>query len=354
MRIGLISTYTTQTPSFSYGGEVYYWHLAKNLGEMGHEVHLFATGGSLTPPNGYIHYIQASPNGYIAYGIEEQLERDYHDLLMSMDIVHDCSLDHIPAERLRYLHGKKEIVNTINGSTYYMPRPPFNVVTGSKFWQDDAKASGLTTEMIYWGTDTEFYMPQGEREDYFLWIARFHPSKGLDLLLDIAEISGVKFKIAGSLLFADHKKYGQEYIKRIESIPNVEYVSLPMDSTHHEAKRDLYRKARAFVYPVNYKECFGMVVTEALACGCPVITSEAGAMPELVEDGVNGFICKNKNDYFTAITEKIPVYEKNKREHPGFDLWAHARKSALKFDVKNAAKAYEKLYQEVIGGKKQW
>ena len=57
MRIGLISTYTNSTPPLGYGGEVFYWGLAKSLADMGHEVHLFATGGSLTPPNGKLYLV---------------------------------------------------------------------------------------------------------------------------------------------------------------------------------------------------------------------------------------------------------------------------------------------------------
>ena len=282
--------------------------------------------------------------------IEDWVERKYHDILMSMDIVHDCSLDHITAERLRYLYGKKEIINTINGSTYNIPRPPFNVVTGSKSWQQDALNSGLKTEMIYWGIDTDFYTPNGEKEDYLLWIARFHPDKGLDIALDLAEILGFKFKVAGSLLFKDHQYYGKQYLKRIKTIPNVEYVPLPSDSTHHIVKRELYRKAKAFLYPVQYSECFGMVVMEALSCGTPVITTDRGAMPELVEDGKTGFICKSKLDFTNAIN-KIDEYNRKSKIHPGFDLSKNCRKKAENFSWLKATEEYVKLYEEVIGGK---
>ena len=341
MKIGLISTYTNICPPLAYGGESYFWGLADTLGKMGHEVHLFAPRGSRTPTNGYLHIIPNTERGGINYGVEVRIEEMYHNLLMAMDVVHDCSLDHIAGERLRYLYGYHPIVNTINGRCYNMPRPPFNVVTGSKAWQEDARAHGLNTEMVYWGIDTSFYTIGSEdRDDWYLWLSRFHPDKGLDLALDLAEELGIKLKVAGSMEFADHEKYGKEYLKRIERIPSVEYVSLPMDGTHHMAKRELYCHAKAFLYPVQYFECFGMVVTEALACGCPVITTPNGAMPEQVINGVNGFVCQDKDEFI----EKLGVCEKAHWPNDG------VRDSALKYSWVNAAKEYENLYTKVIGG----
>ena len=351
MKIALVSTYTNSCPPKNYGGEVYYWNLARILGERGHEVHLFAPGGSKTPPNGYLHYIPSTPDGMISYRIEPRLVSDYKDIILSCDVVHDCSLDHIVAEQLKHCYGKKEILSTINGRTYYMPRPPFNVVTGSKWWQQDAKLSvNLNTEMVYWGVDTEFYTPGEEKEDYFLWIARFHPDKGLDLALDLAEFLGFKLKVAGSLQFTDHRAHGRTYLDRISKIKNVEYVELPLDSTHHTAKRELMRKARAFIYPVQYQECFGMVVTEAMACGTPVIATKNGAMPELIDHEVNGFLCDTKQDFVKAITERIPYFEEHKRYHAGFDIWKAAREKALQFDVHKSVDEYIKLYERVVKG----
>lgn len=354
MKIGIISTYTNSTPPRAYGGECYYWHIAKGMADKGHEVHLFATGGSETPPNGYLHLVPQSPGGLVCYDVEHWITKKYKDILLEMDIIHDCSLDHRVAEDLRNLYGKVNIINTINGTTYHLPRPPFNVVTGSKFWQNDAKQVGmLDTEMIYWGTDTKFYTPDYNKEDYILWLARFHPSKGLDLALDLAEILGFKLKVAGSLQFLDHARYGKEYIKRIASIDNVEYIALPDDFSHHEVKKKLFQKARAFLYPVNYKECFGMVVTEAMACGTPVITTSQGAMPELIDDNVTGWICNTRKEFADAIMKKLPYCEENKRHHNGFNIWQASREKAEKFDVSLSVESYEKLYKEVIEGK-EW
>lgn len=350
MKIGIISTYSNACPPIAYGGESFYWQLAKGLGERGHEVHLFAPGGSETPPNGYLHLIPSTSGGAIKRKIEDDIVRMYADTLIGMDVVHDCSLDLIPSERIRSLYGKKEVIVTMNGSLYSLLRPPVNVVTGSKFWQNDAAAAGVKTEMVYWGVDTKFYTPEYEKEDYLLWIARFHPDKGIHIALELAEVLGFKLKIAGSMQFRDHAVYGKQFKQWADKIPNVEYVELPLDSTHHDVKIELMQKARAFLYPVNYKECFGLVVAEAMACGTPVITTPNGAMPELVDDGVNGFICRTKHEFYKAIMEKLPHYWEMKNHHPGFDLWKSSREKAEQFDVSNAVTAYEKLYHRVIKG----
>jgi glycosyltransferase involved in cell wall biosynthesis len=354
MKVGFISTYSNATPPLFYGGECYFWEIAKGIAEKGHEVHLFAAGGSLTPPGGYLHLIRGSKGGMLICQIEYDLVKDYKDLLLSMDIIHDCSLEKRTSEQLRYLYGYKPIINTINGTTYIIPRPPFNVVTGSKFWQQDAKdVGGLETEMIYWGTDTKFYTPDYDKENYLLWLARFHPSKGLDQAIDLAEYLGFELKIAGSMQFADHAYYGRQYLDRIKGIKNIEYVDLPLDSTHHEAKKKLMQKAKAFLYPVQYKEAFGMVVTESMACGTPVIASPMGAMPELIDDQVNGFLCNSRREFATVISDRLDYYWDNKKHHNGFDLWRAARAKAEQFDVSFAVDAYEKLYKDVVSGK-EW
>lgn len=340
MKIGLISTYINSTPPSDYGGECFYWGLAKELGNLGHEVHLFATGGSETPPNGHLHLIRGSRD--INYSIEEWVEKVYHHVLMDMDVIHDCSLDHIAAERLRNFYDKSNIINTINGSTYWMPRPPFNVVTGSKAWQEDAKKHGLKTEMVYWGIDETFYTPEGDKEDYFLWISRFHPDKGLDMALDLAEVMNIKLKVAGSMTFRDHAHYGQKYIERILSLPMVEYVELPLDSNHHAAKRELYRKARAFLYPVRYFECFGLVVVESLACGTPVIALNNGAMPELIDHGKNGFLCNTKTDMADAV-RNLKLLDRTR-------LTDECIEKAKTFTWRKAAEQYVSLYERVMKG----
>lgn len=357
MRVAFITPYTNACPPFYYGGEMYFWGIIKNIAEMGHEIHLFAPAGSETPLNGRLYYIPSTAEGQINYQIEIDLYSQYKDLFMSMDIIHDCSLDHFVAGRLNIFDKKWNIINTINGHTYYMPRPtPFNVVTGSKWWQKDALEHGLKTEMIYWAIDTNFYTPDYKKEDYFLWIARFHPDKGLDLALDLAKYLGFKLKIAGSTLFKDHAEYGKKYLEMIKTIPNVEYVQLPMDSTHHIVKRELYRKAKAFLFPVKYNECFGMVAMEAMACGTPVIASNKGAMPELIQDGITGFVCEKESDYVDVITKKLPDFENKKNHHSKqynkFDLSKNAREWSLNFDWKIAAKEYEKLYIDVANGKR--
>lgn len=351
MKIALISGYTNCCPPKAYGSESFQWGIADTLGKTGHEVHLLAPSGSGKPTNGFLHTIPETEQGRIDYGVEVTVEKQYHDLLMDCDIVHDFSLDHIAAERLRHLYGKKEIINSVNGRTYYIPRPPFNMVVGSVAWQDDFKAHGVNAEMVYYGIDTDFYTPgEGDREDYYLWISRFHPDKGIDLVLDIAEFLGIPVKIAGSLQFADHAEHGRKYLERIALLPNVTYVPLPMDDTHHIAKRELYRKAKAFLYPVQYFECFGMVVAESLACGCPVITTPNGAMPELVRNGYNGFLCETKHDFTKILQKTLDGYHSTSSVHEGFNLWRKARESALKFSWENAAAEYEKLYHRVMEG----
>jgi glycosyltransferase involved in cell wall biosynthesis len=232
----------------------------------------------------------------------------------------------------------KRVVNTLNGATYYYPRPPFNVVTGSSFWQEDARKNGLETKMVPWGVDTNFYVPTDRpRDDYVLWMSRCHPSKGLDWVLDIAEIlTDTPFKVHGSMEFADHAEYGAKYLDRIKGLPNVEFVRLPIDSTYHERKRELLQQARCLLLPIQQGECFGLVAAEALCCGLPVICTPAGALPEVV--GKVGIVAKSKGELAQALL---------KGEFP---TPSECRKQGERWSWGRAAEGYLELYREVLKG----
>ncbi len=342
MKIGLISTASMATPPPAYGGEIYYWNIANELGIMGHDVTLFALPGSIPPHNGKLIYNKGGKAMFHGVWDYDNFKKS-EDIYTTLDIVHDCSLLHLQSYYLNVLSKYPNTISTVNGYGWLSPlggRPHANLVTGSLVWQKFMKDRfGIDSKMIYWGVDTDFYCPNGNgNNEYFLWISRFHPDKGLDILLDIAEIAGFPLKIAGSMEFQDHAEHGRKYLDRITHLPNVEYVENPIDSKHHERKRELYRNAIAFLYPVNYFECFGMVVAEALACGCPVVASPMGAMPEIIKNDYNGYICNSKNEFFNAI-RKVHTIDRNK-----------VRESALRFSVKDRAKEYEKLYQEIIEG----
>jgi glycosyltransferase involved in cell wall biosynthesis len=125
----------------------------------------------------------------------------------------------------------------------------------------------------------------------------------------------------------------------IKDIPNIKYIPMPLDDRHHEAKKYLYQKAKAFLFPLQFEESFGLVSIEALSAGTPILTLNMGAQKEIVEHGKTGFVANNLDELSRCIEEVDDLKPED------------CRKAAVeRFDRKVMAKNYMKLYKEVLDG----
>lgn len=370
MKISVVSTNTNPTPAPSYGGETYFWNIAEQLGLLGHDVTLYAIGGSKTPTNGKLNLIPSQlidMDPYRSRGWDGAIEavdndrsiiKDYYNELNKADIIVDCSHSHYVSEYFRDYCGKTNSINVLNGYWWRNPREPFNIVVGCESWRN-AGLKGLTgwegtpyekdyiwrgklkdARVIPWGVDTSFYTPSDIKDDYYLWLSRFHPSKGTDIVIALAKKLGFRLVLSGSTEVGDHVKYSQEYLKSIEGFKNIEFFHNPRDSKHHERKRELYRRARGLLFTVQYAEAFGLVPVEALACGCPVISTARGSMPEIIRDGKNGFLVNGFGE-----KEWAKAMGKLDKISP-----ADCAHDAERFNTKIIAKSYLELLERVADG----
>jgi glycosyltransferase involved in cell wall biosynthesis len=120
--------------------------------------------------------------------------------------------------------------------------------------------------------------------------------------------------------------------------PLIDFVG-PLNERH---KRQLLRGACALLLPINWPEPFGMVFIEALACGTPVLTRPLGAAPEVVEDGVTGYIRAADDDLADAV-----------RELPALDRAACRREAEQRFDTSRMTDDYERLYERLLARQHQ-
>ena len=335
MRIAVVSTTTYSAPPLSYGGEVFYWHLARGLCELGHDVTLYGAPGSKLPHNNCRCRLKYFPGTYgrIDVGREHDGATWYYHEILANDLVVDCSHNHFIAETAGWYHrgqDDQKILVVLNGVTSNTPRcGPYNTVVGSEFWKklllmgrtqffgtSFADAMGISlvaippkhfAGVIHWATDTNFYVPSPTKDDYFLWLSRPTAYKGLSDALEIAAWHKLHLKIVPGLGNAAHEEEFKSFEKGITLANNagarIEVVTLPLDSTHHQKKRELYQKAKALLYPIKSHEPFGLTVIEALSCGTPVLTYDMGAMPEILQPGVTGYICENLNEMIESIEE---------------------------------------------------
>jgi glycosyltransferase involved in cell wall biosynthesis len=145
------------------------------------------------------------------------------------------------------------------------------------------------------GLPIDLYAFEPESDDYFVFIGRVSPEKRVDRAIDIALRSDLPLYIAAKVDPAD-ENYFAAHIRPLLGHPLIHFVG----EVGEPEKYKLLSRAKALLFPIDWPEPFGLVMIEAMACGTPVIAYAHGSVPELVQDGVNGFIVTNQVDAVKA------------------------------------------------------
>ncbi|SRR6266566_301007 len=141
------------------------------------------------------------------------------------------------------------------------------------------------------------FSPIAKKPPYLAFLGRITYKKGADTAIKIARCAGMKLKLGGTI---SDEPGGQEFFeKRIrpELGEQIEWIG-PVDDA---AKQDLLGGATAMLFPIRWSEPFGIVMSESLACGTPVIATRSASTPEVIQDGETGFLCDSEEDLVTAV-----------------------------------------------------
>lgn len=184
---------------------------------------------------------------------------------------------------------------------------------------------------IYHGVDTNVFTFMPEPEDYVLFIGRLTHDKGVHIAIAACMDAGIPLRIAG-------RTYGTEtyWHEQIEPHINGNTVRY-FGEVSFENKIPLIQKARAIVFPTLYQEAFGYVLIEAMACGTPVIAFPNGSVPEIVKDGVTGFLVTDQAE-MTAALHKIDTIDRKKVRNRAEQF----------FSLKGMLSHYENVYRRAI------
>ena len=340
MKIGIIASnsWPVETyPASPYTGDYVYGLMAKTLDELGHEVSFFAPKGSYQPPHGHLYETMCSYGKYPPSGqeCEHKCWNDWNKELFSQDIVHDFSTWKTLTNNLNH-HGRKVIQSHFGGIVSY---PPHNIVFQTASQAERASRGATDYEntptpdlagpngpcvkgkFVYNGIDTDFYYPTYEKKDYNLWLGKWHPIRGYRQAIDFAKETETKLIMAGPEPTPDQVPFVDEIKTLIADAKNIDLTFLPNTYKHNIEKRWLLQGANCLFSPTQFNEPFGLTLTEALACGTPILATNYGSMPEIIGDCTQG-----------ASPEKC-------------------RERAVKlFDRKLMAEGYLKLYEEIING----
>ena len=190
--------------------------------------------------------------------------------------------------------------------------------------------------VIYNGVPLETYQctARVEPDAPLIYLGRVEKIKGVHLAIEVAKKSGRRLIIAGNVpLGEQHRRYFSERIQPHVDGKTVEYVG-PVDDA---SKNRLLGESAAMLMPLLWEEPFGIVMAEALACGTPVIGLRRGSLPEIVEQGINGFICDSVDDMTSAVG-RIPEIKRQQCRRIAED----------RFSDRVIVDCYERLYRELV------
>ncbi|MGM0846609.1 MAG: glycosyltransferase [Bacillota bacterium] len=315
MRIVQVSTDTLPVPPPKYGGIQRLVHsLSEELVNRGHEVFVFAPKGSVSSGT-VIPYSHTGPNPEL---IQNFIQENLPD---NIDIIHD----HTHFSLIDKLKLPIPTVSNININTTAFPKYP--VYISQNALQESGGNKGFC---ISPGIDLSQYEFSETKQDYLLFMGELKLQKGILDALEIARLLNMKLIIAGPVY--DREFFTKEVEPIINGNPNISYIG----EVGGKQKQDLLKRACCLLFPIIYREPFGIVMIEALACGTPVLAYDKGAVSEVLH-GFPQLICRKLEE----IVEKI-----NNRNFP--PPQALRKYIEEHFSQDKMADKYIELYEKII------
>lgn len=333
MKIALISPIAWRTPPTHYGP----WEniaslLCEGLVKKGIDVTLFATQDSKTSgklvavcPRGYEEDATIEPKVWECLHICEVFERanDFdliHNNFDFLPLTYSCLVD---TPVLTTIHGFSSpailpVYEKYNNKNYYVS------ISNS---DRSRKLNYIAT--VYHGINLEQFTFKNKVGDYLLFFGRMHKDKGAKEAIQIAKAFEKKLIMAGIV-------QDQEYFDK-EVAPHFGEDIVFVGSVGPQRRDELLGEAYALLHPIFFEEPFGLSVVESMACGTPVVAFNKGSMPELIENGKNGFIVENVEEAVAALGKISEI-----------DRQCCRRTVEERFSVERMVDDYIKVYQQII------
>jgi glycosyltransferase involved in cell wall biosynthesis len=251
------------------------------------------------------------------------------------DVIH-CHLDwvHIPLLRrlgppfVTTLHGRLDLPHLKSLVSGFADAPFISISNSQR-----APLTALNwIDTIYHGLPERLLTPNLRPGSYLAFLGRFTPEKGAHVAIRLARKAHLPLRMAAKIP-RQQSRYFKEQIEPLLDGDQVEFVG----EVNERQKQDFLGNAMAVLFPIDWPEPFGLVMIEAMACGTPVIAWRRGSVPEIMEDGVTGFIVENEDEAINAI-ERIP------------DLDRRLVRAAFerRFTARQMAESYRRSFQRLL------
>jgi glycosyltransferase involved in cell wall biosynthesis len=305
MRIAQVAPLCESVPPKGYGGtERVVSYLTEELVRMGHEVTLFASGDSVTSAK----LVPACPRA-LWHEPSCREELPHHIRLMELvfadvsrfDLIHfHCDAVQYPLLRrigcpsVTTLHGRLDLADARALFEEYHEIPLVSISDNQRLPIPSANWQGT----VHHGLPRDLHTFREQPGGYLAFLGRISPEKRLDRAIEIARLSGKKLKVAARI-YKGERDYVQEKIEPLlrKHSSFVEFIG----EVGGREKDEFLGNAEALLFPIDWPEPFGLVMIESMACGTPVVAWRCGSVPEVIEDGVSGYIVESIEEGVDAV-----------------------------------------------------
>lgn len=342
LRIAQVAPLYESVPPRLYGGtERVVHYLTEELVAQGHHVTLFASGDSKSRA----HLVPACPR---ALRLDEACtDKLVHHMTMldqvlqraaSFDVVHfHIDYLHFPVSRycnlpsVTTLHGRLDLPDLQPLYRRFCDAPVISI----SYAQRKPLPTAHWVGNVYHGLPSHPQRVSSPNDGYLAFLGRISPEKRPDRAIEIALATGMRLKIAAKVDAVDRIYYETE-IKPMLKHPNIEFIGEIGD----DQKMEFLSNAHALLFPIDWPEPFGLAVIEAMQCGTPTVAFNCGAIPEILQDGVTGFVVSTLPEAIAAVRRIASV-----------DRAACRKAFEERFTSARMASEYVAIYRKIIESK---
>jgi len=341
MRIAQVAPLYESVPPQFYGGtERVVSYLTEELVSKGHDVTLFASGDSKTSAR----LISPCERALrLNQNSVDKLASHFTMLEMVMESAHEFDVLHFHLDYMHFpfsklcctphlttLHGRLDIPEL---PRLYQKFPHVPVASISWSQREPLPWINLIGN-VYHGLPADSLLPNSGQGEYLAFLGRIAPEKRVDRAIQIAIESGIPLKIAAKVDPTDREYYAAQ-IKPLLGHPNIEYLG----EIREEEKAKFLGDAFAHLFPIDWREPFGLCMIEAMACGTPSIAFDRGSVREVLTDRVTGIVVNNVEEAVLAVQQVASL-----------SRVACRKEFESRFTASHMADKYVTLYESLSGG----
>lgn len=343
MRIAQVAPLWESVPPPAYGGiELVVGLLTDELVRRGHDVTLFASGDSTTEAKlSSVHPRALRLDAAVKeYSVYEALQLSHVCQRASeFDIIHShmgCSaLPYAKLIKVPTVHTLHGIFTSDNTKLYqHAKEQPYISISDSQV--SDLRSSLNCVATVYNAIDVNRhrFFPVADEPPYLAFLGRMSPEKGPQHAIAIAKKTGLPLKMAGKVDPVDEEFFERE-VKPLIDGQQIQFSG----EANHVQKNELMGRAIATLFPINWREPFGLVMIESMAAGTPVVAMRLGSTPEVIAHGKTGYLCDTVEECVQGVKDIRKLDRQACRDHV-----------AARFSVTQMADGYEAVYRKLASG----